>query len=102
MRDHTAVKAIPPRNLSGDRSSDTITVQMDFQPHSELFDMINTGIELDLILADDNEAETRLETIHGKIDRDREEIKENKQGQRNHNVVPWKKMEEKGSLVKKE
>ena len=53
---------------------------MDFEPHSQLFDMINTGIELDLILADENspDAETRLETINGKIDRDREETKSNK------------------------
>jgi hypothetical protein len=45
---------------------------MDFKPHSMLFHTINTGIELDLILADENsdESEYRLSTIHGKISRD--------------------------------
>ena len=49
--------------LLSNNSSDSINVQFDFEPHSQLFDIINTGIELDLILADENSqgAESRLE-----------------------------------------
>ena len=55
---------------------DSLTIQMEFQPHSQLFDVINTGIELDLILGDENsdESQYRLETIQGKMQRDQEEM----------------------------
>jgi len=58
------------RKLTSD--DDSLTVLMEFSPHSMLFHTINTGIELDLILADENsdESEYRLNTIHGKITRD--------------------------------
>ena len=38
-----------------DSSTDSLNIEMEYLPHSQLYDVINTGIELDLILSDAND-----------------------------------------------
>jgi len=50
---------------------------MEFQVHSELYDLLNTGIELDLILADGNdyEQQNRLSNVQKKLKEGEKHIK---------------------------
>ena len=53
-----------------------MTIEFQYDPHSQLYDLINTGIELDLILSDDNEAasEERMQRVRERVDNDNKEI----------------------------
>lgn len=50
----------------------SLLVEMEFEAHSQMFDIINEGIELDIILADENEQDSmwRLDKIEKKLKRD--------------------------------
>jgi hypothetical protein len=56
---------------------DSLVVEMEFQVHSELYDLLNTGIELDLILADGNdyEQQNRLSNVQKKLKEGEKHIK---------------------------
>ena len=49
--------------------ADSLTLEIQYSPHSQLYDLINTGIELDLILSDANEAgaDERLERVKERL-----------------------------------
>ena len=52
-------------------------MELEWDAHSELYDIINTGIELDLILNDDNLADSmeRLDRVKSKVDTEQKEMK---------------------------
>ena len=52
--------------------NDSMVVEMEFQVHSELYDILNSGIELDIILADNGNFEQaesidRLKNVQFKL-----------------------------------
>ena len=59
-----------------DDYADSMTIEFQYDPHSQLYDLINTGIELDLILSDDNEAasDERMQRVRDRVDNDNQEI----------------------------
>lgn len=42
------------------RENDTLVIRMEFEPHSQMYDIINLGIELDIILDDEKEGRKNL------------------------------------------
>ena len=56
--------------------SDSLNIELQYSPHSQLYDLINTGIELDLILSDANEAgaDERLDRVKERIKEEKKEM----------------------------
>jgi hypothetical protein len=53
-----------------------LNIELQYSPHSQLYDLINTGIELDLILSDANEAgaDERLDRVKERIKEEKKEM----------------------------
>lgn len=45
------------------RENDTLVIRMEFEPHSQMYDIINLGIELDLILDDEREGQKNIAMV---------------------------------------
>lgn len=62
---------------------------MEFEPHSQMFDLINIGIELDLILGDDNDyyvsSTERLKKVASQMEDEQKILQKNIKGQRDVN-----------------
>ena len=50
--------------VSTDDHPDTLVIDFDFETHSELFSIINDGIEENFILGDENDAERIYQKMH--------------------------------------
>ena len=50
-------------------------IEMEFEAHSQMYDMINQGIEMDIILGDENEEDSiyRLNKVEEKLKTDQQE-----------------------------
>lgn len=89
-----------------DDGKNTLMIDFEYAAHSELYDQLNQGIELDLILGDDNDEEAyeRLSDLNRKMNEELAEIDETLKHQRQDQDDKWfaKKQEEekKGVAVK--